>query len=177
MGQQKKVWASLTDIIQHSILVLTMLELPHTLVGAALASKLPDPYISLPLAFTSHFIVDLIPHWNPSIYRETKKYGKPTTKSTVLIAGDTLLSLISGCIIAFTALPDIKKAVVILMGCFLAVSPDAIEGLYYFMGRRDNFLKHLIEFQRKYQSRASVIPGIITQILIIFFASYVILST
>lgn len=44
----------------------------HALIGAAIASKIPNPYIGLSLAFFGHFVADLIPHWDFAIDRRVK---------------------------------------------------------------------------------------------------------
>lgn len=41
-----------------------MTETAHALVAGAIAAKFPNPLISVPLAFTSHFIMDAVPHWD-----------------------------------------------------------------------------------------------------------------
>ncbi len=41
-----------------------MLATPHALVGAIIASKVHNPAIGLPIAFFSHFLFDLVPHWD-----------------------------------------------------------------------------------------------------------------
>ena len=144
-----------------------MLELPHTIVGATIATKIPNPLISLPLAFFSHFLLDLIPHWNPSLYSETKKFGKPTQKSTQFVILDIILSLGAGFFIASRALPNTTWAIIIVLTCFASVVADVIEGFYFFLGIRTKFLENLIEFQHRYQRRVPVVPGIVVQIVII----------
>lgn len=153
-----------------------MLELPHTIVGAAIATKIPNPWIALPLAFLSHFPLDLIPHWNPSLYTETEKYGKPTRKSTKLVAIDVALSLVTGFFIASRVMPNTKHAIVILLACFAAVVLDVIEGFYFFLGVRTKFLKDLINFQRSFQKKLPVAPGLLVQGLIILLSLYLIYS-
>lgn len=41
-----------------------MLLTPHVLVGAAIGSDIDHAYIVAPLAAASHFVLDLIPHWD-----------------------------------------------------------------------------------------------------------------
>jgi len=41
-----------------------MMASAHTLVAGAIASKIGDPVLALPLALLSHFILDSIPHWD-----------------------------------------------------------------------------------------------------------------
>ncbi|MFH1971517.1 MAG: hypothetical protein ABIJ05_04005, partial [Patescibacteria group bacterium] len=60
-----------------------MLETPHIIVGAAIASKITNPLLSIPISFVSHFVLEKVPHWNPHLNSETEKYGKPTKKSTM----------------------------------------------------------------------------------------------
>jgi hypothetical protein len=36
----------------------------HALVSGAIAASVQNPQISLPLAFTAHFIMDAVPHWD-----------------------------------------------------------------------------------------------------------------
>jgi hypothetical protein len=149
-----------------------MLELPHTLVGATIATKIPNPLISLPLAFFSHFLLDLLPHWNPSLYSETKKFGKPTPRSTKIVIIDTLLSLAGGFFLAYQVLPNFTQAVVIILACFLAVVVDVIEGFYFFFGVRGKFLENLIEFQHRYQGKASLIPGLVIQLAVVIITLF-----
>jgi hypothetical protein len=147
-----------------------MLELPHTVVGATIATKIPNPWLAIPLAFLSHFPLDLIPHWNPSLYTETKKYGHPTRKSTYLVAIDVFLSLSAGGFIASRALPNLSQALLIILASFAAVSLDVVEGLYFFLGVRKKWLEDIINFQRSYQKRLPLKPGLLIQGLIIFLS-------
>jgi len=153
-----------------------MLELPHTAVGAFIAYKIPNPLISLPLAFLSHLVLDEIPHWNPNIFSETKQYGHPLAKTTIIVFLDVALSLILGFYFAFKVLPDIGHALTIIAASFLAISWDAIEGLHFYFGVRKKSLKRLINFQRKHQSRSSIIPGILTQVAVVALILYLTLS-
>lgn len=147
-----------------------MLELPHTIIGATIATKIPNPFLSIPLAFLTHIPLDLIPHWNPSLYTETKKYGRPTKKSTQLVVIDTFLSLGIGFFLASRVMPNISHALAIILACFAAVILDVIEGFYFFLGMRTQFLKNLIKFQSRYQTRVSIFPGLLIQGLAIAVA-------
>ncbi len=39
-----------------------MLTLPHVVVGAAIGKRVSLPWLALPVAFVSHFFVDVLPH-------------------------------------------------------------------------------------------------------------------
>lgn len=153
-----------------------MLELPHVVIGATIASKIPNPLISLPLAFLSHLLLDLVPHWNPELYREHRQYGRPLRLSNLIVIADVILSLAAGFWIASRVLPNIAQALVILFACFAAVVIDVIEGFYFYLGAKNKFLKNLISFQRRHQGRVPLTPGLLTQIITILLSLYILQS-
>lgn len=147
-----------------------MLETPHVLVGVAIATKIPNPIISIPLALASHFVLEGLPHWNPHLYTETEKYGQPTRKSTLFTAVDSSIALTTGSLIAFSHLPDLAFAFTIFFSAFAAVLPDVIEAPYLYLKYRKPWLKKYILWQRSIQADAQPFWGLFTQILIIIAA-------
>ncbi len=144
-----------------------MVEFPHAIVGAAIATAIPNPLISLPLAFASHFVLDLVPHWNPHIYTEIKKHGKILPKTLIIIIVDSVFALITGFWITTRALPDTTHAVTILFGAFFAVIPDLAEIPYYFFQVKNKFFVRLVEFEHKLQTNTTFVPGILTQVVVV----------
>ncbi len=152
-----------------------MLELPHTAVGAMIGAKIANPLLSLPLSLASHFVLDIIPHWNPSLCTETKKHGKPTKTSTVIVVFDTLASLVLGFFVASRE-PNINQSINVIACCFMAVLPDVIEGPYFFLKIRPNWLERWIEFQHNFQTRAPKIPGLLTQLALLTLTLFLIFA-
>ena len=144
-----------------------MLETPHALVGAALAVKIGNPLLSIPLAFLSHFVLDRIPHWNPHFYTETQKYGKPTRKSTIIAVVDSVVALTTGLFIASKFLPNYNLVLTIVATCLASVLSDQIKLPYFFLKRRSGFFRKWTEFERSMQVSAPFVPGITTQVLVI----------
>ncbi|HUW24084.1 MAG TPA: hypothetical protein VMW04_00480 [Patescibacteria group bacterium] len=144
-----------------------MLELAHALTGATLAIKIQNPWLSLPFSFLSHFLIDLLPHWNPNLKMTKKKEGLfyLPPKTVILIVIDCLVGLFLSLFLTFRALPDFNRALIIAAGTFLAILPDLAEAPYFFFGYKSQFVKHLIFFQKKLQWKASFLPGILFQIL------------
>ena len=151
-----------------------MLELPHAAVGAAIASAFPNPVISLPLSFLSHFATDFIPHWNPHLYSEIKKYGRISTRTLSFLAGDSLAALGLGVFLAVNS--STSQAINILLSCFFAVLPDVIEIPFYLFRVRNRWLSSLVSFQRRNQWNVPALPGIISQITALLFCLLVIFS-
>lgn len=147
-----------------------MLETPHVAVGAAIASKIPNPFLSIPLAFLSHFALERVPHWNPHLNTETKKYGKPTQKSTNLVIVDCLLALTLGSLVAYQALPNVGHAVTILLASFASVLPDLMEAPYFYLNMKQKFFADWIKFQKSLQNDTTPFWGLLTQLATIFAA-------
>lgn len=147
-----------------------MVLLPHTIVGAALAAKIGNPALALPLALASHFVLDMLPHWNPHLRTEQRTLGdlRPKTKRAVIV--DVVLSLVVGILIATTVLPDLKHFVVVILGAFLAVLPDVLEGPHFFFNQKNKFVARLLDFQKALQFDAPFLPGVLTQLLLSFAA-------
>lgn len=157
----------LTTLLYHTILFLCMLELPHTIVGATIATKIGNPLLALPLALISNLLVDLLPHWNPHIYTEMNHDGKVSQKSKKIIIIDSSLALIVGVLLATRFYPDLVKMAIILAGCFLAVFFDVLEAPYFFLGSKNKYILKLISFQRRLQCNVSPIPGLLSQVVLI----------
>jgi len=144
-----------------------VLELPHTLVGITIATKIPNPFISLPLAFLSGFLLDMLPHWNPHLYTEMNHDGKVSRRSTLICFADSGIALIFGLYFALRFWPDWPRAAIILAGWFFAALPDLIEAPYFFLGIKNNLIFKFINLQRKFQWNVSFIPGILSQVVLI----------
>jgi hypothetical protein len=153
-----------------------VLETPHAVIGAAIALKVGNPALALPLALGSHFVIEKIPHWNPHLNTEKKTQGKISNNSLKIILADSILALVSGGAIAATCYPDIKKVAIVLAGAFLAVLPDLIEAPYYFLNKESKFITKWIKFKKSIQQDAEVLPGIIYQIITVLVSMWWALS-
>lgn len=60
----------------------------HALIGAAIATKISNPLISLPIIFAGHLLGDKLPHWDPM----TKAKDKSRQLIIVQTAIDVLIS-------------------------------------------------------------------------------------
>lgn len=144
-----------------------MLTTPHAIVGAAIATQIPSPLVSLPLAFASHFILDMLPHWNPHLNTEIKKYGRVTTISKLTIYADTAIALASAILIARTFGETQTSQMIIMAGSLMGILPDVLEFPYFFLGMRDKFSKTILRIQKSIQTDVSFIPGVLSQVAVI----------
>lgn len=44
----------------------------HALIAALIAAKFHNPALAIPLAFTSHIVLDLVPHWDSGTHHRSK---------------------------------------------------------------------------------------------------------
>lgn len=153
-----------------------MLETPHVAVGAAIATKVVNPVLSIPLALASHFVLEKVPHWNPHLNTETQKFGRVTAKSTRIVITDVLASIAIGGYFASRFLPDYKKSLIVIIACLVSVLPDVIEGPYFFLHMRNKIIEKWIYFQKSLQNDAPLIPGLLTQALVLAFCFWWILG-
>jgi len=147
-----------------------MLETPHAVVGAAIATAIPNPFIAIPLAFLSHFALDMTPHWNPHISTELKKYGEVTQKSKNIIYLDLALSAALTVFIASRALPDTGHFLTIGTAGFAGILPDVIEAPYFFLHWKTKFLENWLKFQKSIQNDVGVFWGLSTQLVTVIAA-------
>lgn len=145
-----------------------MLETPHVAVGIAIATKFPNPWIAIPLAFASHFVLDKVPHWNPHLYTETQAKGRPSVKSTTIAIIDITTSLILGSAFAYKALPNSNLTILILACSFASVASDVIKYPYYYFHLRQKLLVKWVNFERSIQvDTESIFWGFVTQGIVV----------
>ena len=141
-----------------------MLETPHVAVGAAIVAAIPNPLISIPLAFASHFILDMTPHWNPHLNTETKKFGHLTNQTLLIIGLDLACALV---LAAF--LYKYTDSPYILFGAFASILPDVVEGPYFLWGWKNKYVDIWMKFQKSIQVDANIFWGTITQLVVVGF--------
>jgi hypothetical protein len=142
-----------------------MLETPHVALGLAIAVAIPNPVISIPLALGSHFLLDMVPHWNPHINTEMKKYGRLTNPTLLIIGIDLACSLLLTIYVGGTN-------ITVYLAAFMAILPDIAEGPYFLFGWRNKYLDIILRFQRSIQASANMFWGLLTQIIIIWASLY-----
>lgn len=112
----------------------------HATVGAAAALLFPtNPAGAFTAAFTSHFLIDAIPHWDyklasftrdPNDYRSQKlTLGWHSLKDAAKLGSDCLLSLIIP-LLLFHTLPMFSYTIA-LLGIVGGVLPDALQLIYF----------------------------------------------
>lgn len=95
---------------------------PHMLVGAAIGSQGPNLWAVFSLGFISHFILDLLPHWD---YLDSIEINKPSHLIKIVL--DAVLgSLLVLTLIWFYP----QNTLMIMTGLVAVLLPDGLQFLY-----------------------------------------------
>src|SRR5690348_3620935 len=95
----------------------------HAMTGVAIALAVRQPLLAAPLAFASHFLLDITPHFGGTPIYE---YGHKLFPYVII--GDTIIT--SGIILAVCAFAPLQAALIAL--CALcAILPDILLFTYY----------------------------------------------
>lgn len=89
----------------------------HVLTGALIAASLPEPIIAVPLAFTSHFLLDALPHYGRSKIALTDKRFFMILSTDIWVASTILILL-------FTAKPLHWQLMIVC--AIVSASPDLL---------------------------------------------------
>ena len=141
----------------------------HVVTGAAVASVVPNPLISVPLAFGSHFVLDSIPHWH-----DVGK-GEPWTRTTIKVG---ISDLIASFVLAFYLVFSTgSETLVYGMVAGSIVDTDVV--LYPFLDKRGwkkVWPKFISKLHRDIQNEIKNIWGLVTQAAIFLFSLFVVLN-
>lgn len=143
----------------------------HSVIGVAAASITPaNPILGFLLAFLSHFLVDMIPHWDYDLskgvhpeYADKIAFDKAFALDVVKIS----LDIFVGVVASYYLLSGVSDSV-LLLGVTGGIVPDILQFLY---GKFK--IKPLILFKKfhdcvhaeKYENM--FIFGVFTQILVV----------
>ena len=127
----------------------------HALVGGAIAASIPNPAIGIPLAFASHPILDMIPHWDLGMgWRKKSKFHLFLESSLDLLLGVLLAYIFFG--------KNLNPFY--FLACILASEIwDILMMPYLLWGWKGPF-KLIYSMQHKIQSNVKLPWGILTQV-------------
>lgn len=141
-----------------------MMSITHSFVGCSIAVLVPDPIISSPLILASHWLLDLIPHWDIGT-----NWKKRSTKKTGMLA---IIDTLAGLILSLVLFQHVLSFESILLAVSLANLPDWIQSVWFifFAGKetqsfiRNVFYKIYI-IQETYLHTTDTFPhGVYTQL-------------
>lgn len=127
----------------------------HALIGSSIAAAIGNPEIGLPLAFVSHPLADMIPHWD---------FGwgwRKKTKTKLFLQGVFDLSLGVG--LSYFIFGSMVDPVYLFTAILVSESWDLVQAPYWLLDWHFPPFSTLYKFGHETQGRAKLPWGIITQ--------------
>ncbi len=143
-----------------------MLLTPHTIVGIAIATAIPNPYIAVPTAIAFHFIGDLVPHWD---YCRKSHEGVVDKQYPLKVMADLSLGIGIGLFFTFYFLWQMKNpgmALNVFLCGICSVLPDAITAPIIFDENAKGLPRLMLKIQDKIHFSAPLPWGLISQIVV-----------
>lgn len=141
-----------------------MLSIAHGPTGAFLASKIPNPLISIPLIIASHFLEDRVPHWDVGTGLTNKTKSKRESFLQELLIDLPLSFLIVFLLFQMGRPFDWRP----WLGWFVGLLPDFIEFPYLFMhNRHPLMIKFAVFHAWIHRSTPSKFWGLAPQFLVL----------
>lgn len=142
-----------------------MLSISHALTGAFIATKIPNPLLSLPLVLASHYLEDWILHWDvgTGLSNGTRK------KSTAILLeiGDLLISALLIYLWFQQGYSGLNWQA--WYGAFFGLLPDFIEAPRNFLKYNPWWLKPLNDFHHGFHhSTPNMLLGLTPQAVVLF---------
>ena len=103
----------------------------HILVGAAIGSKLGNPFLVAILAFGSHFVLDFLPHFEEYSIKNLKK--KKIDMRFLKDFSKVIIDLSVGFLIVIFLSYNNDNLTNILIGAFFGALPDGISFIGFFL--------------------------------------------
>lgn len=145
-----------------------MLYTPHFLTGAAIIKTFPNPTVSLPLAFFSHVLLDLLPHHDFGIkpgmkMKDILNRGKKKQYFLLGAMGLDLILLFVSLIWVFIT----QNNYLLVLGGTVAILPDIVEQGLLICGIP------LPSLQDKFQTRVSAKWGFLSYPIVSLIALHI----
>lgn len=141
-----------------------MLSVSHVATGALIATKVTNPFLSIPLILASHYLEDWIPHWD--VGTGLSNGTRSRTAAFVLELFDLAASV--ALVYFFWQHSEATLQIHAWMGAFVGLVPDFIEAPRNFLKIEPWFFKPLNQFHHGFHnSTPNMLIGLAPQILLL----------
>ncbi len=137
-----------------------MTSISHALIGASIAAKVGNPYLTGVLALVTHFVCDAIPHWDLG----TNWRSRRRLVTGLMAIAETLFAII----FTYLIFRNLVKPTILLMAIFFSLVPDWAEVPYYILlPQPPKIFYWIYKAQSLVHSKLNHPAGIITQALVV----------
>lgn len=143
-----------------------MLSISHSLTGAFIATKLPSPFLYIPLIFLSHYLEDWIPHWDVGTGLSNGKRSKQA--ALILEVGELVITF--GLVYWFWQYGSASINSTAWIGAFTGLIPDFLEAPRNFLKWEPPIIRPLNQLHGLFHhSTPNIAFGLTPQILVAGF--------
>lgn len=145
-----------------------MLTSVHLFVGAALGKATGNVYVTIPVAMVSHYLLDMIPHYNPKPVKSYKEKGLCEANKKDLLM-KSLEPLIGIALLGYFISLNETLGLVMITGAFFGWLPD----LFIFLEWKFNIIcrpRLIKNFETVCHYHITFIIGTIPQVIISLLA-------
>jgi len=132
----------------------------HAIIGTAIAAKVGDPVLAVPLALASHIVADAIPHWDTATHLNKKGRKKAIVHSVV----DVILGFGLSYLLILFLFPETNIAYALIL-IFVSQSPDWLMVPYRLFNINFFLFRWSYRFQKIFDNTMDKPWGIINQIV------------
>lgn len=131
----------------------------HALIGASIATKIINPYVGIPLAILSHFLLDLIPHWDEGTNHRKKSMNR--------IRLEAALDVLLGFALSFLIFRNLVSPTYLFAMIISAQLPDWLEAPSAWFNIKIPPFSWLDWLGHKLQNRLQLPWGLVTQVVVV----------
>ena len=146
---------------QPAVLKVIMTATSHALIGASLASIIINPVIGIPTAIASHFIADLIPHWDAGTNHRSK--------SSLRLKAEAVFDVLLGfaLVIILFRIQTFQNPIYMFSMVISAQLPDWLAAPDYMFNLKIPPFSWMEKIGHETQTRMQLPWGLVTQILVV----------
>ena len=142
-----------------------MLYFIHGIVGAVFGSYFSNIWVIILLGILSHFILDMVPHWDGVFDKKLfAKKGKLSVSRKMLYTR-IIDGLFTICLVVYFASNKL-----VLIGILTSLIPDLIKIFYFTPLRRSKIYLGYLKFHSKIQKEVDWKLGLLTQAIVLVLA-------
>ena len=146
----------------------------HALVAGAIAQRFPSPVTSSLLAFTSHFIMDAVPHWDIG----TNWRNRPKKQTAIFAVLETVL----GITVAYALFRGKAPEMTLVPAIIASLLPDWLETPWYIFfahqakkrpgesaGVWERLAYRIYRTENVFHAKTQLPEGLLTQVITVIF--------
>lgn len=141
----------------------------HALIGSSIAASITNPLLGIPLAFISHFLADVIPHWDEGTNHRKKTATRLKIESTI----DVLL----GFFLSFIIFRNFVDPLYLFSMIIASQLPDWLTAPAHMFNLKIPPFTWMEYLGHRIQSRLQLPWGLLTQIAVVLAAVALSLSS